>query len=75
MVAVREAPEFVAARRRAVKKKRQKVSTLRSERQFAEAEQPRVELPDFRARMRRIYGNKVFSVSGADLIRQDRDRY
>jgi antitoxin (DNA-binding transcriptional repressor) of toxin-antitoxin stability system len=32
-------------------------------------------LPDFRARMREIYGDKVFAVSGADLIAADRDRY
>jgi hypothetical protein len=32
-------------------------------------------LPDFQARMRRIYGNKVFKVSGAELIARDRDRY
>ena len=31
--------------------------------------------PDFRARVRRIYGEKVLAVSGADLISADRDRY
>ncbi len=33
------------------------------------------ELPDFQARMRAIYGDKVLAVSGADLIREDRNRY
>jgi antitoxin (DNA-binding transcriptional repressor) of toxin-antitoxin stability system len=31
--------------------------------------------PDFRARVRKIYGDKVLAVSGADLIAADRDRY
>jgi antitoxin (DNA-binding transcriptional repressor) of toxin-antitoxin stability system len=33
------------------------------------------ELPDFMARLRKIYGNKVLAVTGAELIRKDRDRY
>jgi len=33
------------------------------------------ELPDFMGRMRKIYGNKVLAVSGAELISKDRDRY
>jgi len=32
-------------------------------------------LPDFEARVRKIYGDKVLAVSGADLISADRDRY
>lgn len=32
-------------------------------------------LPDFRARLRAIYGDKMLAVSGADLIREDRNRY
>ena len=32
-------------------------------------------MPDFEARIRRIYGDKVLAVSGADLISADRDRY
>ena len=32
-------------------------------------------MPDFLARVRRIYGDKVLAVSGADLISSDRDRY
>jgi len=31
-------------------------------------------MPDFEARIRRIYGDKVLAVSGADLISADRDR-
>jgi antitoxin (DNA-binding transcriptional repressor) of toxin-antitoxin stability system len=40
-----------------------------------EKEEVAKKLPDFRARMREIYGDKVFAVSGADLIAADRDRY
>jgi antitoxin (DNA-binding transcriptional repressor) of toxin-antitoxin stability system len=32
-------------------------------------------LPDFRARMKAIFGDKVMAVSGADIISADRDRY
>jgi hypothetical protein len=32
-------------------------------------------MPDFEARMRSIFGDKVLAVSGADLISADRDRY
>ena len=32
-------------------------------------------LPDFMGRLRAIYGDRVLEVSGADLIRQDRDRF
>jgi antitoxin (DNA-binding transcriptional repressor) of toxin-antitoxin stability system len=32
-------------------------------------------LPDFQARLRSIYGDKVLTVSGADLISSDRGRY
>jgi len=38
------------------------------------AEAPK-EMPDFMARLRAIYGNKILKVSGAELIRKDRDRY
>jgi antitoxin (DNA-binding transcriptional repressor) of toxin-antitoxin stability system len=31
--------------------------------------------PDFKERLRKIYGGKVLSVSGADLISADRGRY
>ncbi len=31
--------------------------------------------PDFLARLREIYGDKVLEVSGAELIARDRDRY
>ncbi len=40
-----------------------------------ENEQSQAKLPDFRARLRAIYGDKVLAVSGADLVSQDRDRY
>jgi antitoxin (DNA-binding transcriptional repressor) of toxin-antitoxin stability system len=32
-------------------------------------------IPDFRARVRKIYGDKMLAVSGADLLAADRDRY
>jgi antitoxin (DNA-binding transcriptional repressor) of toxin-antitoxin stability system len=35
----------------------------------------RPEMPDFMARLHRIFGDKVHEPSGAELIRQDRDRY
>ena len=31
--------------------------------------------PDFLARLRKIYGDKVLRVSGAALLTQERDRY
>lgn len=34
----------------------------------------KVEFPDFLGRLKKIYGNKVLKVSGAELIRWDRDR-
>lgn len=33
------------------------------------------EMPDFLGRLRAIYGNKTLKVSGAELIKKDRDRY
>jgi antitoxin (DNA-binding transcriptional repressor) of toxin-antitoxin stability system len=32
-------------------------------------------MPDFLARVRKIYGDKILAVSGAELISLDRDRY
>lgn len=40
-----------------------------------ETTQSSPELPDFRARVRAIYGDKVLAVSGADLVSEDRIRY
>ena len=34
----------------------------------------KVEFPDFLGRLKKIYGNKVLKVSGAELLRRDRDR-
>jgi antitoxin (DNA-binding transcriptional repressor) of toxin-antitoxin stability system len=34
----------------------------------------KVEIPDFMGRLRKIYGDKVLKVSGAELVRWDRDR-
>jgi antitoxin (DNA-binding transcriptional repressor) of toxin-antitoxin stability system len=40
-----------------------------------EGAQPPIEMPDFMARLRAIYGNKSLAVSGAELVAQDRSRY
>jgi antitoxin (DNA-binding transcriptional repressor) of toxin-antitoxin stability system len=32
-------------------------------------------LPDFMSRIRATFGDRVLSISGAELIRRDRDRY
>jgi antitoxin (DNA-binding transcriptional repressor) of toxin-antitoxin stability system len=37
--------------------------------------QPPAKMPDFLARLRAIYGDKVLPVSGADLVSEDRRRY
>ena len=34
----------------------------------------KIQVPDFMARLKKIYGDKVLKVSGAGLIRWDRDR-
>ena len=34
----------------------------------------KVEFPDFMARLKKIYGNKILKVTGAELVRWDRDR-
>jgi hypothetical protein len=47
----------------------------RAVRQSPKSGKSRVKLPDFRARVRAIYGDKVFKVSDAEVVRQDRDRY
>jgi len=36
---------------------------------------PPKEWPDFLGRLRKIYGNKMLKVSGADLVAWERDRY
>jgi len=32
-------------------------------------------LPDFIGRMRSIYGDQLLQVTGAEIVREDRDRY
>jgi antitoxin (DNA-binding transcriptional repressor) of toxin-antitoxin stability system len=34
-----------------------------------------IELPDFMARLKKIYGNRMMKVSGAELIAKDRSRF
>ena len=34
----------------------------------------KAEFPDFMGRLKKIYGDKVLKVSGAELVRRDRDR-
>lgn len=35
----------------------------------------RIELPDFEARLKKIFGNRKMKVTGAELIARDRDRF
>ena len=53
-----------------ITKHRRVIARLMPERQESAKE-----MPDFRGRMRAIFGDKVLAVSGADLISADRDRY
>jgi antitoxin (DNA-binding transcriptional repressor) of toxin-antitoxin stability system len=53
-----------------ITKRRRVIARLVPEKQEGEKK-----MPDFLARVRRIYGDKVLAVSGADLISADRDRY
>ncbi len=39
-----------------------------------ENDRPKAAMPDFLARIREIHGDKVFKVSGAELIARDRNR-
>jgi len=38
-------------------------------------EEKHPEWPDFKARMRRIFGDRILKPSGAELIARERDRY
>jgi hypothetical protein len=49
-------------------------TTKRSSQRPEQSSEERVQVPDFMARLRKIYGDKVLAVSGADLIAADRDR-
>jgi hypothetical protein len=40
-----------------------------------EGAEPAAEVPDFLGRLRATYGDKVFAVSGAELVAEDRNRY
>jgi len=40
-----------------------------------ESTETAAEIPDFLARLRTIYGDKVLRVSGAELVSEDRSRY
>jgi antitoxin (DNA-binding transcriptional repressor) of toxin-antitoxin stability system len=53
-----------------ITKRRRVIARLVPER--AEGEK---KMPDFLARVRKIYGDKVLAVSGAELIAWDRDRH
>jgi antitoxin (DNA-binding transcriptional repressor) of toxin-antitoxin stability system len=53
-----------------ITKRRRVIARLVPER----AEEAR-KMPDFEGRMRSIFGDKMFAVSGSDLIAADRDRY
>jgi antitoxin (DNA-binding transcriptional repressor) of toxin-antitoxin stability system len=53
-----------------ITKRRQVIARLVPEQPIRKAE-----FPDFRARRRAIFGDDVLEVTGAELIRQDRDRF
>lgn len=38
-------------------------------------QQQRPPLPDFMGRMREIYGDRILEVTGAEIVRMDRDRF
>ena len=57
-----------------MKKPTKKIRTTGSNRRAAKKAKSRIKMPDFMGRMRAIYGDTIFQVSGADLIREDRDR-
>jgi antitoxin (DNA-binding transcriptional repressor) of toxin-antitoxin stability system len=40
-----------------------------------ERAEPATEVPDFLARLRAIYGDKSLTISGAELLAEDRSRY
>lgn len=40
-----------------------------------EGERSKAEMPDFLKRLKSIYGDKILSVSGAELVAEDRNRY
>ena len=40
-----------------------------------ELSKPKRKRPDFLARIRRIYGEKLLKVSGAELLREERERF
>ena len=40
-----------------------------------EREEKTIEIPDFMARLKKIYGSRMMKVSGAELIARDRDRF
>lgn len=53
-----------------ITKRRQVIARL-----VPESGQSAVEMPDFLARLRAIYGDKTLKVSGAELVAEDRRRY
>lgn len=53
-----------------ITKRRQVIARL-----VPESIEAQAEFPDFRARVRAIYGDKTLAVSGAEIIREDRNRY
>jgi antitoxin (DNA-binding transcriptional repressor) of toxin-antitoxin stability system len=40
-----------------------------------EREEKTIEIPDFMARLKKIYGNRMMKVTGAELIARDRSRF
>jgi len=54
-------------------KKRGKVIAVMQPPRAAKAR--KVNLPDFAARLKRIFGDKVLPTTGADIVAEDRGRY
>jgi antitoxin (DNA-binding transcriptional repressor) of toxin-antitoxin stability system len=52
-----------------ITKRKQVIGTL-----IPASQRKKPEFPDFMGRLKKIYGDKVLKISGAELIRSDRDR-
>lgn len=53
-----------------ITRRRRVIARLTPENEHAVAQ-----MPDFMERLRKIYGEKILPITGAELIAEDRDRY
>jgi hypothetical protein len=58
-----------------IKKTKKSKSTSAGVSSLAGRRKPRKTIPDFLARVRKIYGDKLLAVSSAELLSADRARY